>query len=177
MALLYDAALAWSNLLNTSYHFTYGKQGKLYEISLSFGAEHFFHMSGIHYVDDIDFGISLKKPRFLFDVLSRKINPEIVEKSSSWDDIKGRLDAIIRLEDVLDSDFEIYLFNARYLPFYSALNARYMIRNVHTGEVVFLFVDEQADSFYCKSIFTMTDRDYSAGQRKIRLLQKRKTTQ
>ena len=177
MALLYDAALAWSNLLNTSYHFTYGKQGKLYEISLSFGAEHFSHMSGIHYINDIDFGISLKKPSFLFDVLSHKINPEIVEKSSSWADIKGRLEAIVRLEEILDSDFEIYQFNPRYLPFYSKLDARYMIRNVHTGDVVFLFVGEQVGGFYCKSIFAMTDRDYSAGQRKLKLLQKLKTTQ
>ena len=176
MALLYDAALAWNKLLNTSYQFTYGKSGKLYDVSLSFGPDHFFHMSGIHYIDDIDFKVSFKKSKFLSMILSGKIDPEIVEKSSSWVDIKGRLDAIVRLESVLDSDFDFYQFDSRHLPFYSALDAKYMIRNARTGDVVFLFVGEGVGTFYCKSIFAMTDRDYSAGQRKVRLFQKQKVT-
>ena len=175
MALLYDAAVAWDNLLNTSYQITYGKSGKLYSVSLSFKPEHFFHMSGIHYVDDVDFKISFKKSNFLSLILSGKIDSGVVEKSSNWVDIKGRLEAIVRLEGILDSDFEFYQFNPRYLPFYSNLSAKYMIRDTQTRDVVFLFVDGEEDNSYCKSIFTMTDRDYSAGQRKVRLLQKCKS--
>ena len=176
MALLYDAAIVWNNLLDTSYQFTYGKNRKLHVVSLSFMEEHFFHMSGIHYIKDVDFKKTFKKTDFLKLVLTNKIDPTIIEKSSSWVDIKGRLEAIIKLEEILDSDFEFYQFNSRYLPFYSDLNAKYMIRDTVTNKVIFLFIDGQTDSFYCKSIFTMTNRDYSLGQRKIRLLEKCKHT-
>lgn len=172
MALLYDAAAAWDKLLNTSYQFTYGIKGTLHKIFLTFRVDQFFHLSGIHYVNDIDFGIPFNKANFLAKVLSGEIDASAVEKSTHWEDIKGRLESLVRLETVLDSDFTLYLFNKQRLPFYSNIDANFLLKNQQTGDIVFLFMDGPPLDSFCRSIFSMQELDYSRGQRKVGLLKK-----
>ena len=172
MALLFEAASAWNNLLNVSYQITYGKKGKLYHISLSFEPDQFLHLSGIHYIDDVDFQRPYNKRNFVSLLLSKEIDAAKIEQSANWVDIKGRLEALVRLEKILDTDFSLYLFRGDNLPFYSDVKANFLIRNLQTGDVVFLFVDGPLDKSFCRSVFSMTDRDYSMGQKKVGLLKK-----
>ena len=176
MALLYDAAVAWDKLLTVSYQFTYVKKRRLHDISLSFQADQFSHLSGAHYVRDVDLKNPYSKGEFLSMVLSGEIDAAAVEKSADWEDIKGRLEGIVRLESILNGEFSLYLFRREILPFYSSITANYLIKNLQTGESVFLFVDGPLNASFCKSIFTMTDRDYSKGQTKVSLLKKCKYT-
>lgn len=172
MALLYDAAAAWDKLLNTSYQFTYGKSGNLHEISLSFQADQFAHLCGIHYIHDIDLKIPYGKADLPALVLSGGIDAAAVEKSSSWEKIKGRMESIIRLEAILDAEFTIYLFQKNRLPFHSDIEANFLLKNQRTGDVVFLFVSGPLSGSFCCSVFPMNNRDYSCGQRKLSLLRK-----
>lgn len=172
MALLYDAAVAWDKLLNTSYQFTYGLKKCLHEIHLSFQSDQFAHLSGIHHATDIDLKIPYNKTNFLSLILSGALDETAIEKSCHWKDIKGRLESLIRLEEILDSDFTLYLFKKEQLPFYSDIEAKFMLKNNLTGDIVFLFVDGPLSDSFCRSIFSMQNRDYTLGQRKLGVLKK-----
>lgn len=172
MGLLLDAARAWEKMCLISYQFTYGMNKKLHHIVLSFQEEQFAHLSGIHYISDIDLSLPYKKSNFLTMVLHGNIPEESITRSCHWADITNRLEAIIRLERILDSDFSLYLFRANRLPFHSNIDASFLIKDKITGDTVFLFVSGELEASFCRSIFMKTNRDYSANQKRLAQLRK-----
>ena len=52
--LLYDAAVAWKELTEYYYVFTFGYKQQLYTIHLSFPSEKFPHLAGFQYLKDIN---------------------------------------------------------------------------------------------------------------------------
>ena len=52
--LLYDAAVAWKELTEYYYVFTFGYKQQLYTIHLSFPSEKFPHLAGFQYLQDIN---------------------------------------------------------------------------------------------------------------------------
>lgn len=172
MGLLMDAALAWEKLCGVSYQFTYGMNRKLHNIALSFQEDQFAHLSGIHYITDVDLSLPYKKSNFLAMVLDGRLKEEQVEHSRHWIDIATRLKAVIRLEQILDGDFTLYLFRPQVLPFHSNINATFLIKDEMTGDVVFLFISGGLDTAFCRSIFMKTDRDYSINQKRLAQLRK-----
>ena len=172
MGLLLDAARAWEKMCLISYQFTYGMNKKLHHIVLSFQGEQFAHLSGIHYISDIDLSLPYKKSNFLTMVLHGNIPDESITRSCHWADITNRLEAIIRLERILVSDFSFYLFRANRLPFHSNIDASFLIKDEITGDTVFLFVSGELEASFCRSIFMKTNRDYSANQKRLAQLRK-----
>ena len=172
MALLLEAAAAWAKLLDTSYQFTYGKKRTLFEIALSFSADQFYHLSGFQYINDIDFQIPIRKETFFCKLLSSEIDVTSVEASAVWPDIEGRMKALVRLEDILDSDFSLFRFNPKVLRFHSDIPANFLIKNDATGDVVFLFVDGPLHESFCRSIFTQSNCNYAENQSRLSLLKK-----
>ena len=172
MSVLYDAATAWKDLLSVSYEITYGKKGVLYPLTISFEAEQFSHLCGIHHVKDVDLKVPYPKEKFLQMVLNHQYDSVLLEKSIFWKDISGRLEALKKLQSILDSDFILYLFRRNVLPFYSEIDANYLIRNPETNDVVFLFLDGPSQKLFCRSIFTKADRDYSINQKSTAVLKK-----
>ena len=172
MAELYDAATAWQTLLCTEYEITYGKKRVLHTLHLSFHPDQFSHLSGIHHVDDIDLKIPFNKEKFFNKVLNHEFDNINLQNSIYWGDISGRLDAITKLQSILDSDFVLYLFQRNILPFYSDIDANYLIKNPATNDVVFLFLDGSSQSLFCRSVFTKSDRAYSCNQKSVVVLKK-----
>ena len=121
MSLLYDAAVAWSNLQGTSYSFLLGRKGTWSEsFVLSFSPEEFPHLAGLQYALDVDFGVNkaeMRGNRLIPKLLSGEIDSKLIEKSTNWQsNILGRLEGIIALEETLDTNFFIYLFNSDKVP-------------------------------------------------------------
>ena len=172
MSLLKDAAVAWTELLPLSFQITYGKSKKLHTINLSFQEEHFFHLCGMQYINDIDFQIPISSPDFLSSVMCESFDPVIIEKSTNWDIVKGRLEGIVSLKQILESDFSLYFFDPYRLGFYTKISATYLIKDQHTGDVVFLFVDGSLDASYCRSVFKKTANDFTTNQTKLKVLRK-----
>lgn len=179
MGLLRDAAIAWNNLQNTTYELLLGWKGKQsYSFVLTFCSEDFPHIAGMQYTTDIDFGLNraeVRSSKLIFKILRGEIDDSQIEKSTEWAcKLRGRLEGIICLEQALDTDFEIYRFDPKRVPHGSRIDAKYVIKNIHTGSTFFVFVDEAANRWFCKSIFQLNVADYTTNQTRLTVLKKEK---
>lgn len=174
--LLVRAAEAWKSLLSVQYHFTYGKNGKLLTVTLGFEPDEFYHVAGFAHLSDIVFPFRFSHTKVIDVILSGKVKLELLKKSEYYEEmVRPRLEAIVRLQDLLDSDFVTYTYNQEVVPFYSRIEAKYLISNI-SGDVVFAFTDQNAESgvYYTRSAFMMGTRDFRKNQKKIKLLKKEK---
>lgn len=178
MGLFLEAAKSWKRLQSISYTFIIGHKDVAKTIHLCFRPVDFDHLSGIHKADDVDFKLHRRVYRGakLADaVISQKINHNLIEKSIHWTQIADRLCSIILLEKILDSDFCIYSFNPCKLPFYSKIEANYLIYSDQYQMGVFLFIAPDQSVDYCKSIFSKDDQDFTVNQTKWAMLKKIKS--
>ena len=175
MGLFLSAANAWASLLSTSYKLRIGHKGTMKELLLQFHAVNFDHLSGMHYAKDIDFKRHRKEyqgAKLLSVLQSGVLDDSLIEKSVNWPKISNRLTAIIHLQEILESDFEIYSFSPSRLPFPSKIQAAYFLFSEAINDGVFLFLDEKSGSYYCKSAFHDDAHDYRAGQSRWTVLTK-----
>ena len=175
MSLFLDAAKVWLQLIDVSYEITIGRRNKKEIIRLTFQMEDFDHLSGIQYAKDIDFRLPRKKYRgdqLIPALLNNKIAANQIEKSEKWGDIKTRLQAIICLQKLLDTDFDIYEFNPNKLRFHTSIKAAYCIYSKELDCGIFLFIDKTSGRFYCKSIFQKDGRNFTENQTAWTVLKK-----
>lgn len=175
MGLFLSAAETWNDLMPISYCLIIGKKGKAREIDLYFRAIDFDHLSGIHYATDIDFKRHRKEyrgERLLSAVQTEKIDSHLLEKSRNWPRIEKRLEAILYLKELLESDFEFYEFYPERLPFRSQIHAKYLLFSKGFNNGVFLFLDEDTGTYYCKSAFQDDLHDYRENQSRWIVLKK-----
>ena len=175
MCLLLQAATTWINLMPTEYVFTLGYKNNAYNLHLIFEKVDFYHLSGMHYAKDVDFKIPPNKmygERLIDLVLSGKIAACDIEKSINWAKIKGRLEGIVTLKEIMESEFSIYQFAPNRLGFNSDISAKYLIHNPNLNLSIFLFLDDTGERFYCKSIFSEEIRDYTQNQTPYKVLKK-----
>ena len=163
MCLLREAAHAWQQLTGTEYRITVGRRGKKSSFALSFSFADFPHVAGMQYAQDVDFG------------LSGKLEAANMERSLNWPRIKGRLNAIIHLQETLDTEFLIARFRPNLVRIHCKIDAEYIIKNLHSGEVFFVFIDKgTGQRYYCKSAFERTTIDYLENQAVLTVLKKEK---
>lgn len=179
MGLLYDAAAAWNSLQNTSYCFLLGRRGTWSSsVHLDFRPEDFPHLAGMQYAGDIDFRINkaeMRGRKFLPKIISGKIEDERIEKSANWESkIRGRLKGILSLEELLDSDFLIYRFDPKKVPYGTKIEAQYVVKDTRSGTAVFVFVDSSRSRWFCRSIFQSDHSDYAVNQMRVSVLKKQK---
>lgn len=179
MGLLFDAAVAWDNLYDTTYDFLLGRKGRWSSsFILNFSPEDFPHLAGMQYATDIDFGLNraeIRSGKFIAKILSGEIDDELILKSAEWKNrLRGRLEGITLLEETLDNNFEIYKFNPGSVPFGSRIDAKYVIKNARTGVTFFVFVADDDERWFCRSIFQLKVADYTRNQTHITVLKKKK---
>ncbi|MBU5480528.1 hypothetical protein KQI91_04730 [Blautia sp. MSJ-19] len=176
--LLYNAAVTWKELTEYYYVFTFGYKQQLYTIHLSFPPEKFPHLAGFQYLKDINL------PRFnpaktMNMILSGKIRHSHIEKGSQYEgSVKPRLEALIRLKETLEQDFQLHSYMPRFYSFTTQIKADYLISSA-TAPVDFIFIIKSSSSgeisicdFVCCSAFTQTKRDYRENQRPRCILKK-----
>ena len=107
--------------------------------------------------------------------LSGKLEVANMERSLNWLRIKGRLNAIIHLQETLDTEFLIARFRPNLVRIHCKIDAEYIIKNLHSGEVFFVFIDKgTGQRYYCKSAFERTTIDYLENQAVLTVLKKEK---
>ena len=176
--LLYDAAVAWKELTEYYYVFTFGYKQQLYTIHLSFPSEKFPHLAGFQYLKDINL------PRFnpsktMNMILSGKISHSQIEKGSQYEEsVKPRLEALVRLKETLEQDFQLHSYMPRFYSFTTQIKADYLISST-TAPMDFIFIIKSSSSgdisicnFVCCSAFMQTKRDYRENQRPRSILKK-----
>ncbi len=177
MSLFLAAARKWESLSDTSYDITIGHKNTSETLHIAFRPIDFHHLSGIHYAKDIEFGLYWKEyqgEKLIQVLTSQKMDSTLIEKSANWDKISERLSAIIRINEILESDFSIYRFHPRRLPFHSTIKAAYFLYREQNQDGIFLFVDQEEDCYYCKSIFQKNANDYRSNQTRWTVLKKTK---
>lgn len=176
--LLYAAAVAWKELTQYHYTFTYGYKKQLYTINLSFPPEKFPHLAGFQYLRDISL------PRYnpsktLDTILDGNIKHSQIEKSSQYEkSVKPRLEALIRLKQTIEQEFLLYSYMPRFYSFVTQIKADYLISSTEVP-IDFIFLiksnsprDISICDFVCCSAFTQTNRDYRENQRHRTILKK-----
>lgn len=177
MSLFFDAAKAWDALTKITYRFDVARKQKLNKIQITFPVEGFPHVAGMQYARDVDFGIRAPQyagPRLISAILNNKIDPLKIEKGRNWSRIRGRLASIISLQEALDGDFEIAIFEKKLVKEHSKINAKYIIKNAISNVIYFVFFDESSGLFYCRSTFEQSTVDYFRNQKKLTVLYKEK---
>ncbi len=175
--LLFRAAQVWKDLMEYQYIFTYGFKRRLYTIHLYFSYEDFLHLAGFQYLKD------LVLPRYnsqktVDRILSKKLTLEQVRKGAQYEKmVKPRLEALIHLKDILETDCQLFSFMPRMYPFTTTIKADYLISH-HSDHVCFIFLIQssqnrkEARKYLCCSAFVRGERDYEANQRSRTILKK-----
>lgn len=151
MCLLRKAAEAWEKLLNFRYDMVFGRKKKSYVVSLSFERYDFPHLVGMQYANDVDFKINSAEyygEKLITAILSGRLDPKRIEKSKNWDRIQKRLQVLVNLQDTLENGFSFFLFSKAKVPRYSKIDAEYLIRNNHSGEMFFVFLDKESGRYF-----------------------------
>jgi len=175
--ILYQAALAWKNLTEYCYVFTYGYKKQLHTINLTFSMEDFPHLAGFQYLKDI----SLQRynaGKIVDKILDYKITYEQISKGVQYIEmVKPRLEALVRLENILESDFRLFSYMPKMYPFTTTIKADYLISS-HLDLVDFVFIIQSSCNgaakcdYLCCSAFAKGERDYETNQRMRTLLKK-----
>lgn len=177
MNLLQQSALAWKEITEYRYLFTYGYKRKLYPINLTFSLEDYPHLAGFQYMKDISLP-NYSSAKIVNRILEEKIPFEKVQKAAQYETmIKPRLEALVHLKNSLDNEFTLYSYMPRMYPFITNIKADYLIAS-HINIDSFIFIirstpqGEAKCDFLCCSIFEEGDRDYEVNQRPRALLKK-----
>ena len=177
MSLFLQSAEAWRSLMDISYQVLIGRKGKSKCIELCFCQAEFGHLAGIHYANDVDFKLHRNEyqgGKLISALRSGKLDGSLIEKSQSWPRISERLKIICRLEDILESEFKLYSFSPHKLPFYSTIEAEYLLYSEELEKAVFLFLDAESGVYYCRSVFEGAEADYRRNQTIWTVLKKEK---
>lgn len=175
--ILFRAAQVWAELTEYQYIFTYGYKKRLYTIHLNFSFEDFPHLAGFQYLKDL--ALPRYHPRKIVDrILLKKLTLEQIQKGIQYETmVKPRLEALINLKDILETDFHLFSYMPRMYPFTTTIRADYLISH-HSDCVSFVFIiqstqnNKQNDEYLCCSAFVRGERNYEANQRIRTILRK-----
>jgi len=137
--LLYQAASVWKSLTEYNYVFIYGCKNKLYTINLTFSSEDFPHLAGFQYLKDL----SLPKynpPKIVDRIMNKDITYMQINRGTQYNaSVKPRLEALIRLKDIMENDFKLFSYMPHMYPFTTMIKADYLISS-HLDSDSFIFI-------------------------------------
>lgn len=154
MDLIYDAAAKFLVLEQFEYHFVVSQKRKLQTINLNFIDTDFFHIAGLHYLTDIV--IPKDRTKTMDEILIKHtISDRIVSKSvyyvseDSKKDVKSRIEELRFLEEYLDTDNFIKIFNVRNQKgMSSVIKADYLIESwfKNSSDTVYIFIRRREEN-------------------------------
>ncbi len=175
--IFYQAAFVWNELTEYKYIFTYGHKNKLSTINLTFSPEDFPYLMGLQYLKDLSLP-RYNQGKIVSRILEGTISFEQIQKGEQYKKmVLPRLEALTRLKDTFENDFNLFSYMPRMYPFYTQIKADYLISG-HTDIKSYVFLLQskidgtaQCDHLCC-SAFRQEDRDYEKNQRLRALLKK-----
>mgnify|MGYP004451222839 FL=1 len=158
---IYECANMFRKLINSTYYFVISRNRKTMELVLDFKETDFRHISGLHYIDDID--IERNPQKILSAIISKKITDEVLEKSQKYKadklyeggSIKNRVHEMRYLEKYLDVDNFIRIYEMQ--DFGSMIKADYFIESTlkdrNNTAYIFLRKRKESDHYVIVSFF------------------------
>ena len=174
--LLKLAAKNFEPLLNKKITIELGRKGQKTVLDILFSKDHFFHLAGLHKLNDIHF--SHKKSSLVFDdILDDRINSDLLESSLYYDKkgVRSRLEILSYLYDGFTKP-NLVVRKAKNFPIKgSKLRWSYLVEfyidDIRLGE---FFIDNyrsgHSNEFIGVSIFEKSQKDYTVNQTKFTIL-------
>ena len=177
---LQQAAIAFQKLLPVEYRIVLGKKGQSFELHITFQADNFFHLTGLHKITSSHM-LKLPKAKIFDSILSGKISDSTVNNFASAPDILERIKVLTKLETLLDEEQTAFFkYDATKVAF-SKISANYLAKGIiNDTQIVFSFFVKQSSNeagqvnCYVNSIFPLTKYDFSERQTKYTVLLKEK---
>lgn len=159
MDIILSAATGYARLFGKQYYFEIAHKKQMEAVNLTFEKSDFFHIVGLQYLKDIDFG---KDSKQVFDhILNQTITDEALAKSSFYNNVEEnyvnvetRIKYFQYIESFLDSNNLIFKFIGNKNP-HSKIRAEYLIEVVcgmKTFEI-FLLKRKDSDTYRIVSFF------------------------
>lgn len=169
--------MAWKEMTEYSYLFTYGYKKKLFTINLTFSLEDYPHLAGFQYMKDLSLP-NYTSAKLINRILEGKISFKNIQKAAQYETlIKPRLKALIHLKESLDNPFVLLSYMPKMYPFYTNMKADYLISShINFTSYIFIIQSNKLSSFKCDylccSLFEKGERDYNTNQKTLTILKK-----
>lgn len=182
MDVLQYCAQKYADLCNYTYDCTIARKNTSSTLCFTFSPYEFRHLAGLHRLENPR--LRSNSERILKEILNGKITLETLRRSANWaeeqDTILLRLDALSKLEVLMDEFLLIFGFSSEKLiaakpPIHTRIEADYLIKFQLENGMTFFFSVRHRDTYCGRSIFINNTCDYSAGQTRFTLLEKKKT--
>ncbi len=176
----------YNSILDTEYELVLGRKGKSKALTVTFDKTCWFHVGGIHYLDDIDINQNRRSVETFYDeIMDGLITEDYFKKSKRYQDITDRLELLSRLDEIIEGlDNKavcIYDFSKARTKFYTTIDGNYLILDFRsTDNPINLFlVFEKIDDSTVKpmsAFYSSTDQrtgkplNYTEGQMKYTVL-------
>ena len=170
---IYDCVDSFTSLLDTEYRLILGRKGEAVSLNITFDKKDCFHLMGLQYLTDRP-ELSRDRGKIFDEIKARVLTKEQIESSDLYGKIADRVDLLPFLEDLFDSNDTIFKYNEKKNSF-SMIKADYLMKNRLLDKNVFIFLSKSKDdTYFCRSFFPETNRDYSKNQASWTLLYKEK---
>ena len=167
MDMIEECGKNFSNLLNVMYIFTISKNRKSEKIIVDFKEEDFFHLAGFQHLDDIE--IPQNRKTTLKLITKKIITDEHLKKSKKFTnankkelDIASRISELRYLEQYLDTNNMIRIFDMSSSKEASNMEADYFIESKFTKRTVYIFIKKRKETLdtYCLNSFFVKTKTY-----------------
>ncbi|MCH5212152.1 MAG: hypothetical protein J1G06_03985 [Oscillospiraceae bacterium] len=172
---LQERAAAFKRLMNYKYNIKLGRKNQLYEFTIDFQKNDFFHLIGLQKLIDLRF-LKRSAEHIFNECLKGNITYSMIAKSQYFNELGYRFEYFNQLESILDSNNLIFKCNKNSMQIYSRIAADYMLQHKKEDLLFYLFTAQRnkANTQFCKSFFENSTTDYSRGQTRLTLLYKEK---
>ncbi len=174
--LLLEAAKAFKRLIGTEYFIVLGKKMKTKTLIIRFAKDNFYHLAGLHKLNKAYSFQNLAAEKIFSQILLGEITYDSIQTDENIGRIHERLNAINRLENILDDDKSVFFgYKRNKTSIGSNLHADYLVKGDNGQDIVtFTFFIRDREIFYANSIFPMGNYDYSCRQTRYTVLLKKK---
>lgn len=171
---LLECAKTFKRLLDIQYHITIGRKGNNIDFLIGFEEVDFHHLVGLHKLKDLRISRAERETVF-HKILNEEISDSDIQRSRHFLEIEKRLHPFAHLEAILDRNELVFRYVQSPSQF-SLIQAKFLLSTPYDSNDVYVFLDkkENAQTYFCRSFFPKTDKDYTIGQLKYTLLRKEK---
>lgn len=172
---LQERAISFRKLLDYEYKIKLGRKGKITEFTLDFEDSDFYHLLGLHKLNDVLTG-NIATGKVFEDCLKGKISFKTIEKSVFFQKLGNRFEYFNRLEEMLDSNDIVFKCNTNSMRTFSHIIADFELKNIYEDLTFYIFIARRPYSLkqFCKSFINDEIVDYTYGQTRMTLLYKEK---
>ncbi len=173
-----EAAKAYSKMANLNYEFIVAKNrnSPKIRIVLEFDKSNFYHLCGLHDLKMRSFQAE-KRSKVFDQIISGLYNDDFFSGNNNFHLIEDRIDCLLRLEEMLDSDDTIFKFNPRKYNSDTKIQCDYIIKNENNGRNFFYLVSADINGkCFGRSCFArpIGDKDFSKSHTYLNILYKAK---